>query len=391
MGENGDRSRSRGWKLRGIEGGVSMTERMSKLAVGWLLICGVSVGCFGLSLCDYVSAETDVTDAAVSFSYRYFDDAATPGVVDVNTGRVGLSFDTLYDSAEIGYSLGGSGEIGVVNLVPSTWQGQGAGTFRYYLREEAPLFAFGGMDGAAAPELLGLDVRAGVGYGRFTDVTPMARAMEIESLLRRMGLLEGELPDDVLMAVARIVGRRVEYETVPMWVADIENLIEGTLEVELDARSLLRMEEIMLQTGNQRRCGWAVQGGVGYELIDPVGGDRNLLVTFSADAAISTDPAEQMVLRASLSGPIDLLSENKLVVNASYKYKYSENGTVTATYGMQQVKPVDAVVLRSQSANISLSLGVGGADVVLQLGLSRGADQAGWSVDFSISAAMELL
>jgi hypothetical protein len=367
-----------------------MRAKMST-AVGLLLICGVSVGCFGLSLCDYVSPETDVTDAAVSFSYRYFDDAATPGVVDVNTGRVGLSFDTLYDSAEIGYSLGGSGEIGVVNLVPSTWQGQGAGTFRYYLREEAPLFAFGGMDGAAAPELLGLDVRAGVGYGRFTDVTPMARAMEIESLLRRMGLLEGELPDDVLMAVARIVGRRVEYETVPMWVADIENLIEGTLEVELDARSLLRMEEIMLQTGNQRRCGWAVQGGVGYELIDPVGGDRNLLVTFSADAAISTDPAEQMVLRASLSGPIDLLSENKLVVNASYKYKYSENGTVTATYGMQQVKPVDAVVLRSQSANISLSLGVGGADVVLQLGLSRGADQAGWSVDFSISAAMELL
>jgi len=359
-------------------------------AAGLGLLLGVGFVAAAFGLCDYRSPETAMTDARLTFAYRYFDDAATPSV-DVNAGRIGITYDTLFDSADIGFSIVGTAEVGLVDFVPTGWLGQGAGTFRYYLTDDMPLFGFGGVDGSASPGTLGLEVRAGVGYGRFSDVTPLAKAFDIQKELLDLDAIPAKLPNDVLMSIAEIIGRRIEYETMQALVADIETAIEGASGVQLGARALLTIEEVVLRTGDQRRCGWAVQGGIGYELIDPTGGDRDLVLTFSADAAFTSRPEDQLLLRASFSGPFDIVDQNKLTLNGTYVFAYSDDGTITAAYALQRVKPAGVDAVTSQSASLGISFDIGGADVVLQVSLSRAAAAPGWSIDVSISAAMDLL
>ena len=250
----------------------------------WLVafsVCGLAI-----SLCEFYSPVTQLSDLRLSFGYRYFDDAATADV-DVNSGRITLDYDQFTDSPDFGFTLFGTAELAVDQLVPTGWLGHGAGTFRYYLMEEVPLFAYGGLDASLAtgqPQP-GVDVVVGVGYGRFTDVTPLAKAVTIVDELIELDALAGPLSDEMLMEAGQVIGRRVEYGDIKELVADIETLIESETGAPLDARALLTIEEVVLAVGTDRKCGWAVQGGVGYELVDPFGGARTIVISVSADAA----------------------------------------------------------------------------------------------------------
>jgi len=75
-----------------------------------LLLFAMSSIAWGVSLCDYRSPVTALTDARMSFAYRYYNDAATPEI-DVNSGRLGVDYDQLFDSPNYGFTLGGSVEL----------------------------------------------------------------------------------------------------------------------------------------------------------------------------------------------------------------------------------------------------------------------------------------
>ena len=240
-----------------------------------VLLVACSVPGWGLSICEYHSPKTSLVDSRLSFGYRYYDDASTAGI-DVSSGRFAIDYDQLFDSPNYGFSLGGAAELTLDALLPTGWLGQGAATFRYYPVEEALLFAYGGLEGSISTgqPRPGVDVRVGVGIGRFTDVTPLAKAITIEAELLDLRAFVDPLADDTLLAIAEAIGRRIEYESIVNLVSDIESLIEGVAGVELDARALLTIEEVILDAGDDRRCRWALQGGIGYELVDPYGGVR---------------------------------------------------------------------------------------------------------------------
>ena len=352
-----------------------------------------SMVCFGvsLSLCDYQSPETYLADMHLSFSYRYFDDPATVGT-DIDSGRLALSYSQLADAPSMGYTLAGTGEITLTQLRPSGGLGQASGTLRFYLSEEMPYFAFGGFEASIAtgqPQP-GLEIRTGLGYGRFSDVTPLAKAFSIEEELLALDAIPASLDDAVLLAVAEEIGRQAEYETIDDLVAAVEGLIEAATGVELDALAILTVEEIILETGDERYCGWAVQAGIGYELLDPYGGGRDFLLAASADAALAPAPDSQLLLRASFSGPFEITEENTLSIKASYDYAVNERTTLLAGYSLQRVKPAGKDATDSQSATLEVSLDVGQADVAVQLVVSKAADATGWSKDLVISAAMDL-
>ena len=176
------------------------------LGVG--LVLGTSVCAMPWSLCDYQSPETNLTDMRLSFSYRYLDNPTAEGA-EVNAGRIGVDFDQISDSADMGFSLSGSVEVSMVDFTPSDALGQAAGTFRYYITDEMPIFAFGGLEGSMTTGRLqpGVQVRAGMGYGRFSDVTPLAKAFAIQDALLDLGAIGDALPDDVLMGLAEAIGR----------------------------------------------------------------------------------------------------------------------------------------------------------------------------------------
>jgi len=55
------------------------------------------------------------------------------------------------------------------------------------------------------------------------------------------------------------------------------------------------------------------------------------------------------------------------------------------------VKPAGLPANVSQAVSLALGFDVGGADVVLQVSLTRDPGDPGFSIDVSISAAMDLL
>lgn len=366
-------------------------KRMAVLLGITSLLVGVAAVAASVNLCDYVSPETNLSDLALSFSYRYFDDGATVGV-DESGGRAALNFSQLYDSPNIGFSLAGSGEVLVTDLVPTAGLGEGAGTFRYYLMEEAPLFGFGGLEASIAtgqPQA-GISLRAGVGYGRFSDVTPLAKAFTIDKELLKAKAISQSLAGDTLMGIAKAIGRRAEYAEVKDLAAEVVNLIQTATGATLAPRQVLMVEDVILATGDERYCGWAVQAGLGYELVDPYGGSRDLLLTASADAALAPDPASQLLFRASFSGPFQIMDENTLTVRASYDRALSETSSLLATYTLQRVQPLGLDASTSHAATLLVGFVVGRADVGLQVSLSKTPSAPAWTIDVSISAAISL-
>ena len=366
---------------------------MKKMGVAVCLsILVVSLSAWGLSVCEYSSPETSLVDARMSFGYRYYDDANTVGV-DVNSGRLAADYDQLYDSPDYGFTISGSAELALDAFMPTGWLGQGGATFRYYPLEDSLFFAFGGLQASMATGQLrpGVEVRLGGGIGRFSDVTPLAKAMSISRELLSLGAIEAPLSDGVLMAIAVIIGREIEYETIKELVADIEPAIEADAGVELDARATLTIEEIVQMLGDDTQCGWALQLGVGYELVDPFGNPQNLVVAGSADAAFAFGPDDQMKFHASYSGPFDIMNENTLSANVSYEVALGADSDIIANYALQRVKPAGGTANTSHAASLAFGFDLGGADILLQLSLTRGAADPGWSFDLSVTAAMDLL
>jgi len=368
-----------------------MKKVLTLMALGWVVMGVAGIGT-PLSLCDYRSPETDLSSMHLCFHYRYFDDPETVSP-DISSGRVALGYSRLVDSQSMGYSLAGTGEINLTDLQPTSGLGQAAGTLRFYLSEEMPYFAFGGLETSLAtgrPQP-GVEVRTGLGYGRFSDVTPLAKAFRIERKLLALEAIPHALTDEVLLAVAEEIGRQAEYETVDELVATVEGYIEEAAGVTLNARAILVIEEVILATGGARYCGGAVQAGIGYELIDPYGGKRDFVLVASADTAFAPEPGSQLLLRASFSGPFEIAEENTLTVSASYDYSVNGTTTLIAKYSLQRIKPFGLEATDTQSATLELAFNVGRADVAFQLALTKTADATGWSQDFVISAAMDLL
>jgi hypothetical protein len=367
-----------------------MRRRAALLAMVCLAV-GVAAMAASVNLCDYVSPETNLTDLGLSFSYRYFDDGATAGVEE-SGGRAALAFSQLYDSPDIGFALTGNGEVLVTGLLPTSGLGDVAGTFRYYLTQDAPLFAFGGLDAAVAtgqPQP-GIDLSVGAGYGRFSDVTPLAKAFTIDKELRKADAITASLDGDTLMKIADAIGRKAEYASVKDLAADVVSIIQTAAGITLAPRQVLMVEDVILATGDGRNCGWAVQAGLGYQLVDPYGGANDLLLTASADAALAPDPASQLEFRASFSGPFNIMNENTLTVRTSYDRDLSETSSLQATYSCQRVQPLGLDASTTHSLTLLVTFVVGEADVGLQASLSKSPAAPAWTVDVSVSASLNL-
>jgi len=361
------------------------------LGLMWVLALASEMA-FGISLCSYRTPAISLVDADLSFAYQFFDDANT-AAIDVSTGRIDASFTRLRDTESFGFVARLNAQVGLTNFRASSWLGEGETSFRYYVSTELPLFGFGGVYGIAATgqTQLGLEIRSGFGFGRFYDVTPLAKAMTIHRNLRLSKAVKAPLPDTVLQEIARTIGRLAEFDAVTDAVAAIETSIETASGAQLDARSLLMIEDVLAEAGSERYCGWSAQAGVGYELLDPYGGAQGFLVAMSSDLAFAPDPSGQIEGHVSFSGPFDLMNENTLTGSFSYEIQLTNTSDLEVACSFQRVKPAGLTAVTSHMLSGKLLFEVGTADVLLNLNVSRRTGDAGWSVGFSISTAMDLL
>lgn len=375
-----------------------MTKRLTALTMVGVVFAALSAAA-AVGLCDYRPPQTDLTSFWLSGSYRYFDNPATPDV-DVNAGRATLTLSKLFDSPGFGYTLSGLGEMGLVDLGLASIAAQAAGTARYYFVPWEPFFGFGGLNVgyATGQPQAGVTLSVGAGYGRFADITPLAKAFRIQKLLLERNVISQDLSDEVLLAVGAEIGRWAEYVTgkSPLdaakdLAAAVVLLIEGGARVSVDPRSILAIEDEILATGEERYCGWAVQAGLGYELVDPYGGKQDLVMTVSADAAYAPAPGAQLLLRTVATGPFDIVSEHTLTATLSYEQDLSPTSALQANAALQRVKPLGLDPKDALSASAQLSFALGKANLGIGLALSKAADATGWSVDLSLSFSMKIL
>lgn len=114
---------------------------------------------------------------------------------------------------------------------------------------------------------------AGVGYGRVTNVTPMAKAIRVMDELVRRNVLRGKPAVGVYQGVARIIANENEYRSrygskdYPIkWISDIEAVIKQSgLINNFGATGALKIRDVLIDENiSTRRIGWKVRAGLGY-------------------------------------------------------------------------------------------------------------------------------
>lgn len=368
-----------------------MMRRCAVVLVAWGVVGLLVFHGVGISLCDYVSPTTSLSRMRLSFTYRYFDDGLTEGV-DVSAGRSRLDYSSLYDSANLGYSLSAVGELTLSQLRISGGTARSSGTLRYYFGEDEPFFAFAGLSLGLDPTRPSpsLDVTTGLGYGRFTDVTPLAKAMRIESTLLARGALPVSLPDKTLKTMAKEIGRRVEYPTIDDLVQVLVSAIQEAANVRLDARAVLAVEDQVLATGDERHCGWAVQGGLSYEVLDPREGPRDILLSLTGAGALPPTPESQILFELGLTGPVNIVEKHTATLSASYEYAAGALDVNGALRLRREKEPGEAPE-DTASVSVEVAFPVGGANVALQFAVVKPAAAPRASVDFSVSVLLRLI
>ncbi|MFO8034573.1 MAG: hypothetical protein R6U88_05365 [Candidatus Bipolaricaulota bacterium] len=366
--------------------------RLRKWALLVLWLAAVAVSASALNLCEYTMPETNIVEMSSSFSYRYYRDPARPAA-DINSGRFSIGYSHLYDTSLLGFELVGAGNFVLSELALASMDTQASGRMQRYLGADTPYFAYGGFDGGVTTEFPqpSLGVETGLGYGRFSDVTPLAKALRVERRLLEMGAVAASFPDGAVMDMAKEIGRAEEYETIADLLTAIEELILDATGTRLQARALLALEEIIEETGWERYCGWNVTLGASYDVLDPRGEGRDVMIKLAGDVALAPEPGSQMRLSASYSMP-PYPAERKSSVNltASYDYRLNDITSFHVDYLLRH----DSYAERSegsQSATFQLAFSLGGVDVSVQLAFAKRAEAEEWTQDMVLSAVVRLL
>ena len=352
----------------------------------WAVLAQVS------DLCAYRTPETDLSRLFLTFFYNYFNAPETP-TVDVSSGRFAFTFSRVHDSPDLGVSIGSTNEFTLSRLRPTRAVGDAFATARYYLDAQEPLFVFGETQAtyASAQSIPGLEVRVGGGYGRLTDVTPLAKAIRIGRGLLEDQAIDESLPEQVLFEVAALIGQEEEYRSIGDAVAAIAAVIEQASGFPLSARSLLAIAEEIVRTGDERQCGWAVQAGFGYEVTRRFGETRNLLLTLSSNLARPLNLGAQLVARIDISGPLRLASANAASISMAYTRQLTASTLLVAEYAAQRFKKFDQPATSSETIKLQFVFELGKLDLSANLSLTRGTPLRAWAESLVVSARVDLI
>jgi len=361
-----------------------------------VLLLGSTLAAFAVPLCSYQSPLTDLSDLGLSFSYEYHNDPNGVSSEDVSSGEFAATYVRLYDRPEYGFDVDIDSDMVIVEPDESSYTIRADANFKRYFASQGDLFAFAGASARSSPlhDSLGLTAGAGVGYGRFTDVTPLATATRIDAYLVRRGSLIDHLHAVDLQILAYEISSAAEYDSTADLLAVVQDIVEDSGLVRqdgLDALDISEMMDLIDDEEYSRYCGWDAKVGLGYEVLDPSGGDNDLLVTAAFNYAFSTAPNVQFLVQGILSGPPALAEQNTIDLSVSYDYMAYEFLTLRAAYGFSRETWVG---MPTDTHRVSLDVVITplrSAGVVVGLVLEHRPYYLEWSVDATLAIEIELL
>ena len=359
----------------------------------WIgLICLASVPAAALDLCDFRTPLTDLTHLFFTAHYTYLDMPDT-SAVDVSSGHVSFTFSHIHDEPDRALTLGSTNELSFDHLKLDRVLGDAHLTSRFYVASDAPVYAFAEVraDYGSTLGRSGLELRFGPGYGRLTDVTPLARAVRIQDALLDTLVLSSELSDETLQDIARWIAREAELAGIGELVSRIETPIETEAGITLNARSLLEIAGVIRSTDISQHCGWAAQLGLGYELLRRFGTSRQLLLTLSTDFARPFRLDSQVEAHADISRPLVAAAASALSASVRFNRRLSDSTRWVTEYTVQRLKEIDHDPSVGETFEVQLLFDLGRIDLTVSGSLSRGTGMSGWVESLSLAARVDLL
>ena len=355
--------------------------------------CWIGFSAFGQVPCEFTMPVSMIESSQFSFSYWHHDDSTTPGI-DASAGQVAAQFARIYDSPFFGYTMSFNTRVELDTLLAQSWLGSGAMSYRYYISEELPLFVYAGtrIEAATYQVQPGCELRSGIGIGRLRDVTPLAKAQRIIRSLQADGVITQPLPRRELLQIAEAIAREESHGEFEDYVADVAETIESAAGIALGSPSVLTVSEELEKPSGELFCGAILQGGVGYELIDPYAGLQDVLYVMSGDVAHAPTANSLLRCRMSWSGASsDFLGENITILNIVYNADLRNSNAVKAGYTIKNITAATTSAITMQTATTEYALAMGRADLVFSLSLSKQTGDPDWSIDISVSCALDLL
>ncbi|MEW5827063.1 MAG: hypothetical protein AB1778_09575 [Candidatus Bipolaricaulota bacterium] len=363
---------------------------------GFLSVLWISLATAAMPLCDYQSPLTDLSDLALSFAYQYTNDPYGSAERDTNVGWFAVDYTRIYDTAEYGFDIEFESEMEVSLLDLSQYTTVADGNYKRYWIEDSDAFAFAGASARSSSSfaLLGVSLTAGLGYGRFADVTPLALATRIEDELVRTRALSGPLHPVDLQILAYELESAETYESLAALLSAVQEIIEGSGRARsggLNAVDLSRLTKLIEEEGFSRYCGWDVKLGAGFELLDPSGGPRDLLLSAGFNYAFTTTPNAQLLVRGSLSGPLSIKDTNRVDFSATYDYLITRFLELRVGYAFSRetwvAEPTDIHRITLDLVLTPLEQ----AGVTLGISLERRPYYLEWLTDVRFSISMDLV
>ncbi len=361
-----------------------------------LLLVAITATADAIPLYFFRVPRTHISDLELSFSYRFYDDRFIDDRGNLNVGNLGITYFSLFDSPRFSHNFTGEANLVLQTQDPSLmYRIIAVGNVNYFFDPQNLFFGFIGLSGrgSSAYKTMGLLVSLGAGYGRFTDVTPLAQAVRIEARLRARGSLVEPLTYANLLTIAHAIGRRYHYETIADLLVALQEIIEWTMKTcpdGLDALDLYIIAALIEDERFKRFSGWDIRFGLGFELIDPFGGERDLVAVSSFNIAFAPDPGSQLVLRGTFTGARDLLQTHSMLIRADYHYLLTELIDLSGRYTFLRDSEAGNYRHRHQ---IDLGIVVklpGDTNITLNLALIHGHDYEEWSKELSIKLRMNL-
>ena len=369
-------------------------RRWVSAVVAWLAIASLCAA--AVPLCDYSSPETNLSDLSLRFSYSYHNDPYGLEELDSIDGEFIVDYVRIYDAPIYGYDVTVNNEVTSTSAESLAYETVADGNYKRYFVSENDFFAFAGSSArtSSSYEGLGVSCNLGIGFGRFNDVTPMAKATRIDEVLLARATLTDHLHPVDIEFIAREIGSRASYASLADLLAEIQDAIEDSGRVALrglDALDISEITRLVQDDGLSRYCGWDFKLGLGYQLLDPSGDLNDLLITSAFNYALATTPRVQFLIQGTLSGPPALLDTHRIDLKASYDCLVWDFLSLTSSYAFVR-ETWDSEPTDTHRVTLDLVLSpLETAQVVIGARLERLPYYLEWDADLSVSIEMDLL
>lgn len=271
---------------------------------------------------DLTTYETDRSQYQVISTGLNYQLNITEGQVNSHIGKLSLNFERFQTTPSWSYALNFFGNI-TGNFETDTAGTDTTDIFDYLIQWDAKynlffgsgndFFGFGKLEGEALTAYDYPATRAiiGVGYGRFTAATPLARAVRIQDEMLEQGVLLDILPHGPLMSFANELSPEVmqEYkDKYYYWEREYYKGLERILNEsgllassQLGSAGSLIVSDVLDEYISPRYHGYEINLGVGYDLFPAYEADGR-----SAFASLNFEYARPIAVRSQFVGKTNL-------------------------------------------------------------------------------------